>query len=159
MHNGAMPTALTLRPAEPADEAVWRRLWQGYCDFYEARVPEAVTALTWARICDPAASVHAVLAERAGAVVGFANYVLHEGTWETQPLCYLEDLFVAPEARGLGAGAALLQWLREQMTARGWSRLYWMTRRDNAAARRLYDRFVPADDFVRYLVRRDAAAG
>ena len=39
------------------------------------------------------------------------------------------------------------------MRAEGWSRLYWMTKRDNEAARRLYDRFTAADDFVRYVVR------
>ena len=33
---------------------------------------------------------------------------------------------------------------------RGWSRLYWHTRASNETARRLYDKFVNADDFVRY---------
>ncbi|HEY8263776.1 MAG TPA: GNAT family N-acetyltransferase, partial [Methyloceanibacter sp.] len=32
----------------------------------------------------------------------------------------------------------------------GWSRLYWHTRESNVAARRLYDKFAKADDFVRY---------
>ena len=116
-------------------------------------MPDDVTARTWARITDAGSSIHAVLAEHGGAVVGFANFVLHDGTWETLPLCYLEDLYVAPEARGQGVGAALIGWLRDQMALQGWSRLYWMTRRDNAAARQLYDRFTPADDFVRYVVR------
>jgi hypothetical protein len=35
----------------------------------------------------------------------------------------------------------------------GWSRLYWHTRAENAAARRLYDSFVEADDFVRYRLK------
>jgi hypothetical protein len=33
---------------------------------------------------------------------------------------------------------------------RGWSRLYWHTRAANATARKLYDKFAKADDFVRY---------
>jgi GNAT superfamily N-acetyltransferase len=81
--------------------------------------------------------------------------VVHENTWETQPVCYLEDLFVAPAARGHGLGAALIEWLRNSMRAEGWARLYWMTRRDNDTARALYDRFTKADDFVRYVIRRD----
>jgi len=32
----------------------------------------------------------------------------------------------------------------------GWSRVYWHTRQSNEAARRLYDKFAKADDFVRY---------
>ena len=46
------------------------------------------------------------------------------------------------------------EWLRNSMRAEGWSRLYWMTREDNARARSLYDQFAKADDFVRYVVRR-----
>ena len=48
---------------------------------------------------------------------------------------------------------ALIEWLRNAMRAEGWARLYWMTHRDNAAARKLYDRFCEADEFVRYVVR------
>jgi GNAT superfamily N-acetyltransferase len=76
--------------------------------------------------------------------------VLHEGTWSTAPICYLEDLFVAPEARGGGIGRALIADLVERGKARGWSRLYWHTRAGNAQARQLYERFVAADDFCRY---------
>jgi len=34
-----------------------------------------------------------------------------------------------------------------------WDRLYWMTANDNAGARKLYDRYVQADQFVRYVVK------
>ena len=64
--------------------------------------------------------------------------------------CYLEDLFVDPAARGHGIGEALIQDLIDIGRERGWSRLYWHTRASNEAARRLYDKFVHADDFVRY---------
>ncbi len=143
-----------IRSALPSDEAAWRELWQGYCDFYEAALPREVTDRTWRRILDPESAVMCVVAEVDGRVVGFANCVVHENTWETQAICYLEDLYVSPQARGLGIGRALLEWLRNAMRAEGWARLYWMTRRDNVQARRLYDQFAEADDFVRYVVRR-----
>jgi GNAT superfamily N-acetyltransferase len=95
-----------------------------------------------------------IVAEVEGEVVGFANCVVHENTWETQAVCYLEDLFVTPGVRGQGVGAALLEWLRNAMRAEGWARLYWTTRADNVQARRLYDRFTQADDFVRYVIRQ-----
>jgi GNAT superfamily N-acetyltransferase len=79
---------------------------------------------------------------------------VHENTWETQPVCYLEDLFVTPAARGRGLGAALLDWLRNAMRAEGWARLYWSTKADNLQARKLYDRFAQADGFVRYVIRQ-----
>ena len=94
-----------------------------------------------------------IAAGHGGQVVGFANCVVHENTWELQAVCYLEDLYVAPAARGQGAGRALIEWLRNAMRAEGWARLYWMTHKDNVMARDLYDQFTQADDFVRYVVR------
>lgn len=141
---------VTIRDPAAADETGWRRLWAAYLAYYDEDLPEAVTAATWRRILDPASPVLARLAERNGVLLGISVSVLHEGTWTTAPVCYLEDLFVAPEARGGGIGAALIADLVETGKVRGWSRLYWHTRSGNAQARRLYDRFVAADDFCRY---------
>ena len=145
---------VTIRPATPADEARWRELWAGYCAFYEVSLGAEVTAHTWRRIIDPVAPVHCVLAcDEAGAVQGMANYILHDNTWTLTPVCYLEDLFVDPAVRGRQYGKALIDWLAAQMATQGWSRIYWMTREDNAYARRLYDRYTPRDAFVRYVLR------
>ena len=122
--------------------------------FYETVLSEEVTARTWKRILDPDSAVMCIVAELDGRVCGFAHCVVHENTWETQAVCYLEDLFVTPAARGRGLGGALLEWLRNAMRAEGWARLYWMTQADNADARRLYDRFAQADGFVRYVIRQ-----
>lgn len=143
---------MRIRDPRADDEAVWRALWDGYVRFYEAHVPEAVTAATWQRILTPGSGIFARLAERSGRVVGFTVSVLHPCTWTEGPVCYLEDLFVDPAARGLGAGRALIEDLVGTARARGWSRVYWHTRASNATARALYDTFVPADDFVRYTV-------
>jgi GNAT superfamily N-acetyltransferase len=147
----SLPSCI-IRAALPADEATWRQLWRGYCDFYGTQLAQEVTERTWKRILDPDAQVMCVVAEVDGQVYGFAHCVVHENTWETQAVCYLEDLFVAPGARGRGIGTALLEWLRNAMRAEGWARLYWTTKADNYGARRLYDRFAQADGFVRYVI-------
>lgn len=131
------------------DEQAWRRLWASYNAFYEAAVPEIVTARTWRRILDPACPIFCRLVTLDGKIVGFSNSVIHEGTWTTAPICYLEDLFVDQECRGRGVGRLLIQDLLDRARSKGWSRLYWHTRAGNPA-RRLYDEFVKADDFVRY---------
>jgi GNAT superfamily N-acetyltransferase len=141
--------AIIIRDPAPADEAAWRALWAQYNAFYEVDIPEAVTTLTWRRLLDPAAPMLGRLALAAGEVSGFSNAVLHESTWTLTPVCYLEDLFVAPAARGQGVGRALIQDLLDGAKTNGWSRLYWHTRASNTA-RRLYDEFAVADDFVRY---------
>jgi GNAT superfamily N-acetyltransferase len=86
------------------------------------------------------------------SALGFATYVVHPYTWSEQPICYLEDLFVRRDARGGGIGRALIEHVIDLGRAEGWARVYWMTRADNEEARVLYDRFCPADGFVRYTV-------
>jgi GNAT superfamily N-acetyltransferase len=145
---------INIRPVQSSDHAAWRELWHGYCRFYETELSEEVTAHTWARILDPASPVRAIVAETtAEGVIGMANYILHENTWEMSPVCYLEDLFVKPSIRAQGVGHHLIAWLKTEMKTHGWSRLYWLTKENNYRARGLYDKFTPRDAFVRYTVK------
>jgi len=143
---------LTVRPVSAGDERAWRELWDGYCAFYEADVPPDVTDATWRRLLDLGEAIEGLVAARDGEVVGFVNCVLHPSTWGTADTCYLEDLFVSPHARGSGAGRALIEAVLERARERGWDKVYWHTRADNARARALYDSFTHADDFARYVV-------
>lgn len=145
--------SVTVRPVQAGDEAAWREMWAQYCVFYEQTLPPSVTTSLWARIRDSTNSVHTIVAEdEQGNLLGFANYVLHPHTWSDNTLCYLEDLFVRPEARGRSIGHALIEHLVAIGKAQNWGRVYWHTETGNTAARRLYDRFNTADDFVRYTV-------
>jgi GNAT superfamily N-acetyltransferase len=143
---------LIIRPPAPEDESAWRLLWSGYCAFYETEVSEAVTAGTWARLLTPGSPLFGRIAEWEGQVAGFIICVIHEGSWTLRPCCYLEDLFVAPDFRGRRIGHALIEDLLQFCRQQGWARLYWHTRQSNEAARKLYDQFAEADDFVRYRI-------
>lgn len=143
---------MLIRDAFPSDEAAWRQLWAGYVAFYEADVPEEVTARTWERLIRRQDGFFCRVAETESQACGFSLSVIHAGSWTAEPICYLEDLFVAPERRGRGIGEALIRDLVTTAKAKGWSRLYWHTQASNAAARRVYDRFTLADDFVRYRI-------
>ncbi|MFK3703874.1 GNAT family N-acetyltransferase [Klebsiella sp. NPDC088457] len=142
---------IDIRDIHAQDKAQWLTLWQGYTSFYDCPQPEDVTEYTWQRLLDSASPVFARVAVAGERVVGFAICVLHEGTWVKTPVCYLEDLFVDPQMRGQGIARRLMQALQTEAKQQGWSRLYWHTRADNPA-RRLYDEFTPADDYVRYRV-------
>jgi GNAT superfamily N-acetyltransferase len=60
-----------------------------------------------------------------GAPVGFALFFHNFSTFLGKPGIYLEDLFVRPEARGLGVGRRLLAWLARTTIERGCARLDW----------------------------------
>jgi GNAT superfamily N-acetyltransferase len=153
---------VAIRPAMAADEVAWRVLWAEYCRFYGTDLPEATTAATWTRILTPGSALGTLLAvdrEGSGDVLGFANYVLHPYTWSEREACYLEDLYVAPAARGRAIGTLLIDALRALAEQEGWARLYWHTETGNARARAVYDRFTSADGFVRYLLPVESACG
>ena len=67
----------------------------------------------------PSPTASCTIAEFYGQVVGFALWFLHFSTWLGGPGVYLEDLYVRPEARGRGAGAALLRELARICVERG----------------------------------------
>ena len=67
-----------------------------------------------------------IVAEVDGQVYGFANCVVHENTWETQAVCYLEDLFVLAAARRRG-GLGPDRMAAQRDARRRLGRLYWLT--------------------------------
>lgn len=83
----------------------------------EALLHDAMFAAT------PAAE--ALIAEVDGAPVGLALFFHNFSTWTGWRGLYLEDLYVTPEARGLGIGKALLQRLAAVAVERGCARFEW----------------------------------
>lgn len=144
--------ALLIRDVAAADEAAWRKLWAGYLTFYKVEIAEAVTAHTVARCLDPASRVAMRVAEVDGELAGFAIHHFHDSTWSMAMDCYLEDLYLDARFRGRGIGRALIDDLISIGQAKGWSRLYWHTERDNETARKLYDRYGQEGGYVKYSV-------
>ena len=142
---------ISVRPVEATDEGPWLALFRDYITFYEATVPEDVIALTWQRLLSRADNMMAlVAADEAGRALGIAALVFHRSTWSPSWYCYLEDLFVAPVARGSGVGRALIEATYAEADRRGASRTYWATQGKNETARTLYDRLGQLTDFVQY---------
>ncbi|MBT2243677.1 GNAT family N-acetyltransferase [Sphingobium sp. BHU LFT2] len=86
----------------------------------------------------PRPMAEVLIAEHDGAPIGFALFFHNFSTFEGRPGLYLEDLFVLPEARGLGAGKALLARLARLAIARDCARLEWSVLDWNAPAIAFY---------------------
>jgi GNAT superfamily N-acetyltransferase len=80
----------------------------------------------------------AIIAEQAGRPVGFALFFPNYSTWEGRPGLYLEDLYVLDEARGTGAGRALVAALALIAHQRDWRRID-LSVLDWNPARRFYE--------------------
>jgi GNAT superfamily N-acetyltransferase len=145
-------SAPEIRALTADDRAAWEPLWQGYLTFYETVLPPATTDTTWARFMDPGEAMFALGAFMDGRLVGIAHYLFHRTAWAIGDNCYLQDLFVAPEARGHGIGRALIAAVAERARQANAARVYWHTHETNATARALYDRVGRLSGFIQYRI-------
>ena len=149
-----MPAEVLIRPLVAADQADWRRLWDGYNAFYgrqgESALAEPITQSTWQRFFDPAEPVHALVAEQAGRVVGLTHYLFHRSTTRLHDVCYLQDLFTDEACRGQGIGRRLIEAVYIAARDAGSSRVYWQTQVTNQAGRALYDKLAEHRGFIVY---------
>ena len=146
---------MRVRPLEQADRAAWQPLWDGYNAFYgragETALPAEITETSWARFFDAEQPVFALVAADAhGTLLGLVHYLHHRSTTRIEPVCYLQDLFTAPEARGRGVGRALIEAVYAAASKAGIRRVYWQTQATNAAGRALYDKVAEHRGFIVY---------
>jgi GNAT superfamily N-acetyltransferase len=117
-------------------------LMRAYCDFYEVAPPDDdLLALARALIADPdCEGVQLLARDDGGRAVGFATVYWSWETLGAARIGVMNDLFVAPEARGSGLAEALIEACRQRCAAKGARRLVWQTAHDNHRAQAVYDR-------------------
>jgi len=145
---------LTIHPLTPDDRQDWARLWAAYLDYYETAVSPEVYDTTFARLLRAdAQEFNGLIARRGGRAIGLTHYLFHRHAWKIENVCYLQDLYCAPEARGTGVGRALIEAVYSEADKAGAPAVYWLTQSFNDTARRLYDRVGTLTPFIKYARR------
>jgi len=146
--------SLTIRPIKDHDRTDWERLYQGYAEFYEVEQTAEMRARVWSWLHDPLSEVEGLVCEDAlGNVIGLTHFRRFSRPLAAAAGCFLDDLFVAPEARGSGAADALIGAVREIAEKRGWSLVRWITAEDNYRGRGVYDRVATRTKWVTYDIK------
>jgi len=145
---------MKIRDLERADYAAWLPLWNGYNAFYgrsgPTALPAEVTETTWQRFFDAREPVYALVAELDGSLIGLTHYLFHRSTTLIGPICYLQDLYTAPERRRTGVGRALIEAVYQRAHDCGSLRVYWQTHETNLVAQRLYEQLAERSGFIVY---------
>ena len=143
--------AVTIRALELADFAAWKALFGGYLNFYQTDIADQVIETTFQRLIDPERrQQNALIALVEGVPVGLVHYIYHPHNWKSEDVCYLQDLFVASDARTSGVGEALIKAVYDAADINGTPSVYWMTQEFNYKARSLYDRLATHTPFIKY---------
>ncbi|HEY1916247.1 MAG TPA: GNAT family N-acetyltransferase [Streptosporangiaceae bacterium] len=138
----------------PSDRDAWETLFRAYMDFYQQVEPPEMYERAW-REFQADTLLHALGARLDGKLVGITHFFAHPST-SGPDVCYLEDLFTAPQARGQGVARALIGAVAEWARAARCSRVYWLTQQSNATARRLYDKVAENQGFIQYVIELPA---
>jgi len=141
---------IVIRFVGPDERAVWEPLWNGYIAFYKATLAAGASDVAWARFHDGNEPMHLLGAYVDGRLTGIVQYLFHRSSWTPGDYCYLQDLFVDDNARGLGLGRALIEAVYARAKEAGASRVYWQTHETNLTAMRLYDKVAERSGFVVY---------
>jgi GNAT superfamily N-acetyltransferase len=142
---------ITIGRLEPSDRAVWEELFRGYIAFYERTEQPEMYERAWREFAEDTI-LHALGARLDGRLIGITHFFIHPST-SSPDVCYLQDLFTSPDARGQGAGGALIAAVTDWARERGCARVYWNTHESNATARRLYDQVAENRGFIRYDIK------
>jgi GNAT superfamily N-acetyltransferase len=138
--------AAAIEVVGPDDLADLLPLVRGYCDFYGVACADAdLLALSRALIADPESQGLQLIARAAAdggqtAAIGFATIFWSWSTLSAARIGVMNDLFVAPQARGTGVAGALIAACADRCRVRGVRRLSWITAPDNHRAQRVYER-------------------
>lgn len=152
---------LNIRPATAADAALILRFITDLA-IYENAKDEVVATESDIRdsLFSSDSTASAVICSNNEEPVGFAVYFFNYSTWLGKNGLYLEDLYVAPEHRGTGAGFALLKHLAKIAVINDCGRFEWSVLDWNEPAIQFYLSIgaEPQDEWVGYRLTGKALA-
>ena len=130
---------IVIRPALLADAAIVHAMLLQLARAMGAqkKIKNSVQDIAAALTGDPPA-IHAFIADRNGEPVGLAIVFLNFSTWRGSPGVYVQDIYVAANARGTGLGKKLLQAVAAWGQARGANHLRLSVEPENTGARAFY---------------------
>ena len=129
-----------IRPAAPTDSPTILAFIEELADYERLRHEVKINLADVRSILfSPAPRAFCDIAETPDGPVGFALWFYSVSTFEGRHGIYLEDLYVRPDARGRGAGKALLASLARRCVAENLARLEWAVLDWNAPSIAFYD--------------------
>lgn len=145
---------ITIRAIEQRDRAEWNALYQGYAEFYNVAQTSEMRDRVWSWLSDTNHETEGLVAvDEQGKLIGLTHFRRFARPLAASTGGFLDDLFVAPAARGSGAAKLLIDAVADIGRARGWTVIRWITADDNYRARTLYDKVAEKTKWATYDIK------
>ena len=145
---------VSVRPVSVDDRAEWDVLYQAYAAFYNVTQTVEMRDTVWAWLHDEAKESRGLVALNAdGKLIGLTHFRPFARPLSATTGCFLDDLFVSPDARGTGCADVLIDGVRAIAASEGWSVVRWITAENNYRGRAVYDRLATKTNWVTYDIK------
>ena len=129
-----------IRNIQIKDKDEWRKLYQGYANFYKVEISKNTLDIVWNWLLDQNHELSGLVYEINNKLVAIAHYRRMPSPLRGKDIGFLDDLYVHPDFRGRKIGEEIINKLNHISQEKGWGLIRWITRNDNYNAKSLYDR-------------------
>lgn len=151
-------TSATIRQAELTDAPLILEFVVELAKFVNAESEVSATvADIEATVFNDEYNTNAIICELDGKPIGFAVYFFNYSTWQGKHGLYLEDLYISPEHRGIGAGIGMLKHLANIALSKSCGRFEWSAIDTNVTAIEFYKSLgaVSKDEWIGFRMSGD----
>lgn len=143
--------SFSINAAQAADKTQWQTLYQGYAEFYKVPMNQTILDTVWQWIEDEQQPFFCLIAkDEQGEALGLMHFREMASPLRGAKVGFLDDLFIAPQARGQGLVTALFARLELEAKEQQWPLVRWITADNNYRARAVYDQVANKTQWLTY---------
>ncbi len=133
------------------DREQWESLYYGYAEFYNMPMNQEILENIWSWIFDKNNKFYGLIAKNEnGEAMGFMHCRAMPSPLRGAEVGFLDDLFVAPKARGKGVVESLYEALNDFAANQDWPFVRWITAENNYRGRAVYDKVADKTSWQTY---------
>nr|ADI22983.1 histone acetyltransferase HPA2 and related acetyltransferases [uncultured nuHF2 cluster bacterium HF0500_39O04] len=146
---------MKIRQLDVGDFDGWLKLYEFYAQHYKIELfPDGIKT-TWEWLMDENHPTKGMVVGHDNELIGLAHYRAMPSPLRGENIGFIDDIVVAPSARGMGAAEQLINAVKDEGQKSGWKIIRWITRDNNYRARAVYDKVSEKSDWNVYEMKCD----
>ena len=133
----------------------WAELYRGYADSYDVPITDEQLHRVWIWLGGHETELRGVAAIKDGKPAGIVHYRRFLRPLAGEVGIFLDDIYVAEEARRQGVGEALLDAIKNIAETQNCTMIRWITSKDRPEAVAFYEQFGEKTNWITFDMKLD----